>query len=110
MKVETVICDDIDYTVYVGENAADNDKIIKSGRQNDLWLHFESISSPHLVLSCEGQTVSKRCLYMVAQLLWKYKPKAPHNQGVIYTEIKNVKLTNVPGSVLTKRTQRLKLK
>lgn len=36
--------------IRVGENAAENQRLCKEARQNDLWFHLDGQSSPHAVL------------------------------------------------------------
>jgi len=111
VKSETIYIEENDksYNVLIGQNAKDNDAIIKDSEPNDIWFHFAEISSPHIVLQSDGDDVPKRYLHQIANLLWDYKSKAPRNQKVIYTEIKNIKLTKTPGSVITKNIRTLKL-
>jgi predicted ribosome quality control (RQC) complex YloA/Tae2 family protein len=108
MKRETVIINDKEYTILIGQNANENDQIIKMSNQNDIWFHFENISGPHIVLCSDGDTIPKRYLNEVACKLFLYKQKAPKNQNVIYTQIKNVKLTDIPGLVKTKNLNVIK--
>lgn len=38
-------------SIRVGENAAENQRLCKEAKQNDLWFHLEGQSSPHAILS-----------------------------------------------------------
>jgi len=105
MKTETIVIEDREYTILIGQNANENDQIIKMSDQNDIWFHFETISGPHIILRSGGDNIPKRYLNEISAKLFRYKPKAPKNQNVIYTEIKNVKLTTTPGRVITKNTK-----
>lgn len=93
-----------EYVILIGEYAQDNEKIIKMSSQHSIWMHFENISGPHLVLQNNGDEIPKRYLNEVASKLFKYKSMVC-KQNVIYTNIGNVKLTNVPGRVLTRNTK-----
>jgi predicted ribosome quality control (RQC) complex YloA/Tae2 family protein len=104
MKREILTIDDKDYTILIGQNAKENDEIIKMSNQNDIWFHFENVSGPHIILNSNGDDIPKRYLNQVAAKLFEYKTKVPRNQNVIYTKIKNVRLTDVPGKVITKST------
>jgi predicted ribosome quality control (RQC) complex YloA/Tae2 family protein len=108
MKREIFIIDEKEYQLLIGQNAKENEDIIKMSNQNDLWFHFENISGPHIILQSNGDLIPKRYLYQIAIKLFEHKPKAPKNQNVIYTEIKNIKLTNTLGTVNTKCTKLLK--
>ncbi len=93
-----------EYTILIGENANDNEKIIKISSQNSIWMHFENVSGPHLILQNNGDDIPKRYLNNVAARLFKYKQKVG-NQNIIYTNVGNLKLTNTPGKVITKNTK-----
>lgn len=106
MKTETIEIDQSDgtikeYKILIGENAIDNEKIIKISSQNSIWMHFENISGPHLILQNNGDEIPKRYLNEVASRLFKYKQKVAR-QNIIYTNVGNIKLTNIPGKVITK--------
>jgi predicted ribosome quality control (RQC) complex YloA/Tae2 family protein len=106
MKTETIEIDQSDgtikeYKILIGENATDNEKIIKISSQNSIWMHFENVSGPHLILQNNGDEIPKRYLNEVASRLFKYKQKVAR-QNIIYTNVGNIKLTNIPGKVITK--------
>jgi predicted ribosome quality control (RQC) complex YloA/Tae2 family protein len=106
MKEEKIQLKNKEYIVWIGENANDNDEIIKKADPCDIWFHYRDISSPHLILRSNGDKISEKYLKQVARLLFKYKnvPK----QSVIYTQVKNVELTETAGSVITKNTRSIK--
>ena len=92
------------YQILIGKHAKGNDTIIniaKKAHQNNLWFHFDKISSPHIILFNGNDQIEKRYLYQIANKLWEYR-NAPKNTKVIYTEIKNISLTEIPGTVSTK--------
>jgi predicted ribosome quality control (RQC) complex YloA/Tae2 family protein len=88
-----------EYTIIIGQNAKENTQIIKDSHPENIWFHLSSSSSAHIILQNEGDIIPKRYLNQIAGKLFKYKKNAPI-QDVIYTEIKNVKLTSTPGLVL----------
>lgn len=92
------------YAILIGENAQDNEKIIKMSSQHSIWMHFENVSGPHLILQNEGDEIPKRYINEVASRLFKYKQKVGR-QNIIYTNVGNVKLTKTPGMVITKNTK-----
>jgi predicted ribosome quality control (RQC) complex YloA/Tae2 family protein len=96
------------YNIIIGQNARENTLIVKDSHPNDIWMHFESISSAHIILQSSGDVIPKQYIDQVAFLLFKYKSKAPKNSNVIYTEIKNVKCTTTPGLVYTTNTKVIK--
>jgi predicted ribosome quality control (RQC) complex YloA/Tae2 family protein len=109
MKIESIIIKEQAYKILIGRNAKDNEQVIKISNPNDIWLHFANISSPHIILQSNGNIIPKRELKYVALLLFKYKISALKNEKIIYTEIRNISLTKITGTVLTKNTKVLKM-
>jgi predicted ribosome quality control (RQC) complex YloA/Tae2 family protein len=111
MKSETIFIEENNkiYTILIGQNAKENSLIIKESEPDDIWFHFNDISSSHIILQSNGDSIPKRYLFQVAKLLWDYKSNVPKNQKVIYTQIKNVKLTKTPGTVTTRNITILQL-
>lgn len=105
---ETILIDDKEYTIYIGKNAYGNEEIIKLCHQESIWFHFDNISSAHIILESHGDDIPKRYINLVAGKLFDYKRSAPPNSKVIYTQVKNVKLTKTLGSVITKNTKTIK--
>ena len=99
---------DIQYKILIGRNAKGNDIIIKMSHPQDLWFHLDNISSPHIILQSHGDSIPKKYINQVAGMLFEYKKNAPNNCNVIYTQIENVKLSNVHGTVTTKKLKILK--
>jgi len=88
------------YYILIGKNSKGNEEIIKTSHLEDTWFHLENLSSPHIILKNEGDIIPKRYLNQVAGMLFEYKKNAPKNSNVIYTKVKNVKLTNILGTVI----------
>jgi predicted ribosome quality control (RQC) complex YloA/Tae2 family protein len=92
-----------EYNILIGRNASGNEEIIKISHPESLWFHFNNISSAHIILQNNGDIIPKRYLNQVANMLFEYKKNAPRNSNVIYTKVKNIKLTGVLGSVIIKK-------
>lgn len=107
-KTEIVVIDEREYTLLIGTNAKSNETIIKISEPLDLWFHLEGVSSPHIILQTDGDNLCKRALRQVAAKLFEHKKNAPKKTNVIYTEVKNVKLTSTLGSVFTRKTSIIK--
>jgi predicted ribosome quality control (RQC) complex YloA/Tae2 family protein len=101
---KTLRINEREYIINIGRNALGNEFIIKSGNKCDLWFHLENESSPHLVLE-NNDSITKEVIRRVGMEIYKYKKS---KDNIIYTEISNVKCTNIPGSVITKQTKVLK--
>lgn len=105
---EDIYINDNLYIIYIGKNALGNEQIIKHSHPESLWFHFDNISSAHIILESKGDDIPKRYIHQVAAKLFNYKKNIPNNIKVIYTQIKNVKLTNVLGTVIPKHTKTIK--
>lgn len=99
------------YTVIIGTNKYENDQIIKDSDQNDIWFHLNNMSGPHIILKNGGDKIPKRYLNQIAILFQQLKLKSnlSNKYNVIYTTVKNVKLTNVPGQVTITNTKLIKI-
>ena len=96
------------YEILIGKNAYGNEEIIKMSDNDDLWFHINNLPSAHLILKCK-EKISKRDLYKIGNILLDHNKKVPRNSNIIYTKVKNIKLTNKLGSVITKNTELLKM-
>jgi predicted ribosome quality control (RQC) complex YloA/Tae2 family protein len=90
----------------IGKNAQDNFNIIDQANENDLWFHLADYPSCHVIASIPNLNISKKELKKIIKqgaLLCKInsKYKKENNLEVIYTEVKNVKKTEVIGEVIT---------
>lgn len=106
---KTLEIDDKEYNILIGRNAKGNDEIIKLSNQNDIWFHVDNISSPHIILQNNGEIISKRYLNLIASWFKEYKTNLPNKYTIIYTEVKNVKLTNTLGQVNVSNTRKIKI-
>lgn len=94
-----------EYSILIGKNAAGNEEIIKISHQESVWMHLNNTPSAHIILQNEGDIIPKRYINQVASMLFERKKNAPRNSNVIYTQVKNVKLTNVLGTVIPRNTK-----
>lgn len=107
-KTENIEIENKEYILYIGRNAKGNDEIIRRSDPESIWFHFENISSPHIILETNGDQIQKRYLTEIGNKLYKFKKNVPKNTKVIYTEVKNIKLTKTIGCVITKNTKTIK--
>jgi predicted ribosome quality control (RQC) complex YloA/Tae2 family protein len=101
---------DKELEVWIGENAKDNEKCIQLADEESLWFHLEDISSCHIILQTFGAAVNKSELQQIGELFSEYKGGLKKKYGVIYTEVKNVKLTKTRGTVIPSNTRRYTVK
>lgn len=116
MKTILIYIDElnIEMTLLIGQNKYENDQLIKTSDQNDIWFHLENMSGPHFVLKMNDndniiKKVPKKYLNHIASLFRQYKSGLYSKYNVIYTEIKNIKLTDEIGTVIPKKINRIKI-
>lgn len=79
----------------IGKNAKNNSQLVKDADKNDWWFHLKNDSSSHIIL--ESDKLTQENLDEVVQL---YKNKLGKSKiEIVYTQIKNLKLTKNPGQV-----------
>ena len=112
MKIENIFINALkrEITFYIGKNQNENFEVIDKGTSNDLWFHANNISSCHVVCSIPDVLSKKELQYVVkvGALLCKNntnKLKSMKNVEIIYTCIKNIEKTDVPGLVITQNTK-----
>jgi predicted ribosome quality control (RQC) complex YloA/Tae2 family protein len=101
----------ISYVCLIGKSAQENWNLIDSSNENDLWFHLEDYSSPHIILKTNNTNknkISKNVIKACAIYCKQYsKLKSDSNISIIYTEIKNIKKTNIVGSVITSNIKKI---
>lgn len=89
--------------IKIGENAKDNDQVIMSSNQTDIWFHLDSLPSCHVVIVCNKKNpVTNKMINYCSQLCKENTKYKNQKVKVKYTEIKNVKRTETPGKVILK--------
>ena len=106
MKTNIFLYNNIEYTIYVGQNKTENWELIDAAEQRDIWFHIENMASCHVVLQNVEKVklrdipkqVIKRCAYLCkinSSVLVKTMSKC----NVIYTPISEVVKTDIVGQV-----------
>ena len=106
--IENIEINDKIYQIYIGKNAIANEQIIKLSHPESIWFHFNNISSAHIILDSKGDNIPQKYINQIALKLFEYKKHVPNNINAIYTKVKNVKLTNKCGTVITRNTRIIK--
>ncbi len=89
-----------DITIKMGQNARENDRLVKESLQTSIWLHLDNFPSAHVVI--QNDNPSKAVIKYAAQQLKDYS-KYNFNVKVNYISIRYVKRTDKAGLVqLTK--------
>lgn len=102
--------DNCEYKIRVGENAQENWDLISESEQNDVWFHVENNPSCHVVLYVGDVKKPHKSVINYCASLCKEGSKKKYSKkvNVIYTEIRNVKKTDKPGSVTIRNTRTTK--
>ncbi len=99
-RKDTITINNNVYEIFIGKNAKGNEEIIKLCDPNSIWFHFDDISSSHIILESKGDKVQKEYLKKVGLMLYQYKKSVPKGTRIIYTSVKNIKLTDELGTVI----------
>lgn len=114
LKSETIYFPNLDQeiTFYIGKNKHENFSVIDRGDPEDLWFHAKNDSSCHVVaiIPEDEDYTSKELLTIIKRgaLICKEntaKLAALSNVEIIYTKLKNVIKTEIPGCVETSNTK-----
>jgi len=111
MKNEKIFIteNDKEYQILIGRNKLENEQIIKSSYSNDIWFHLNDYPSCHIVLKSGDDNIPKKYLTHIAKMFSLYKKGLPKNYKVIYTNIKNIKLTDEIGAVFPQNSKIIKI-
>jgi predicted ribosome quality control (RQC) complex YloA/Tae2 family protein len=112
MKTENIFVNGLkrEIVFHIGKNKDENFEVIGNGKSTDIWFHAKDISSCHVVCELPEDIDKKDLRYIikVGALLCKNnttKLKSQKGVEVIYTQIKNITKTSIPGCVLTENTK-----
>ncbi len=109
---EQIIINGLSIIYHIGTSAQDNFNIIDQSTDNDLWFHADNYSSCHVIAKIDLNLNLKR-KQMQTIIKWgailckrhTSKLKTQSNIDIIYTQIKNVKKTDVIGQVNVTNTK-----
>jgi predicted ribosome quality control (RQC) complex YloA/Tae2 family protein len=111
MKTESIFITENgkEYQILIGRNKYENEQIIKSSYSNDIWFHLNDYSSCHIILQSGDDNIPKKYLTDIAKMFSLYKKGLPKKYKVIYTNIKNIKLTDEIGTVIPQNSKIIKI-
>jgi len=112
MKEKIIEIEKINIEYKIGENQWENDKLIDEGEEEDIWYHNGITSSCHVLCKLPqnvkiGRKMRKVIIKEGAKLC-KYhtkKTRSEHLTEIIYTQLKNVKKTQIAGRVIAEETK-----
>lgn len=98
-----------EYTIRIGRNARENDKLLRASQPTVLWFHLTDETSPHGFLETDHPT--RELLLYTAYLVKSFsKHKDRIRVSVDILERRYVKRTKTPGLVtLTKTPKRVRV-
>ncbi len=80
------------FQIRAGRNNLQNDRLVRTAADDDLWLHTQKYHSCHVVVKTQGKNVPDEVLLYAARICAKYSDGgAGGSVAVDYTKIKNVK-------------------
>lgn len=90
------------FRILAGRNNMENDKLVRSARPDDLWLHAKAYHSCHVVVKTEGKPVPDEVLLFAAGICAQYSDGKGDKVPVDYCEVRFVKKPpkSNPGSVV----------
>lgn len=79
------------FRIFAGRNNLQNDRLVKSSAENDIWLHTQKYHSCHVVIKTEGKKVPDEVLLYAAQICAKFSSSKGGRVPVDYCPVKFVK-------------------
>jgi len=97
------------YTIYVGKNAENNDKLLAFAHKDDIWLHAKDVSGSHVVIKTQNKTTLPKTVLEYAASLAAYYSKN-RNQSLVavcFTQKKYVRKRKglAAGQVIVEKEQ-----
>jgi len=106
MRSETIFIQGLNKEImfHIGTNQNENFDVLDKGLENDLWFHANNESSCHIVANIPEDIEKGGLRYIIKRgaLLCKNntnKLRPKKNIEFLYTKIKYVEKTNIPGMV-----------
>ncbi len=79
------------FRIFAGRNNLQNDKLLKTGAPNDMWLHAQKYHSCHVLIKTEGRAVPDKVLLFAAGVCARYSDGKGDKIPVDYCPLKHVK-------------------
>ncbi len=93
------------FLVQVGRSAEENDRLVRSVRPDDVWLHARGVPGAHVIVKASGREVPRHVLERAAELAaWHSRARGEQRVPVSYTEGRHVrKPRKAPRGMVTMR-------
>ena len=79
------------FRILMGRNNLENDKLVRSSKDDDIWMHAKAYHSSHVVIRTEGKDVPDDVLLYAAGLCARYSQGKGDKVSIDYCPIKYVK-------------------
>lgn len=79
------------FAILAGRNNLQNDKLVRAGAPEDVWLHAQKYHSCHVVIKTEGKRVPDGVLLFAAEICARYSDGKGDKIPVDYCKLKFVK-------------------
>jgi predicted ribosome quality control (RQC) complex YloA/Tae2 family protein len=97
-----------DIPMRLGENALENNHLVRSARANDVWVHLDAFPSGHVVVACDDEPPPRGIVREAARwCLENTKYKRVKFTKACTTKISNVIPGDRPGEVQFKSNRRV---
>ena len=96
------------FSVEIGRSARENDRLVRSARACDLWLHARGVPGAHVVIHTDGRPVPREVLQRAAELAaWHSRARGERKVPISYTEARYVRRPRgaAPGMVTLQQEQ-----
>jgi len=93
------------YVYKIGQCQNENDFLVKTAGQDDVWIHIDKLPSAHgLVFRGDNRDVSKGVILHVCSIIAE-KTKYGNKVKFIWTRRRNLVRTKEPGKVIVKKVE-----
>lgn len=106
MKKFAHLIGQINYIIWIGQNAKENWDLVDKSEPDDLWFHLDEYPSSHVVISSDSKFTDEifysNQIIALASDYCKSHSKLKNTSGkikIVYTQIKNLKKGKEIGSV-----------
>ena len=80
------------FKIMLGKNEKGNIELLKEAKKRDIWLHLKGISSTHVIIRTDKQTIPHSVLEFAAKLCVEFSVAQNGAYLVDYTQRRNVKM------------------
>lgn len=98
MKIFNIVDDNTSVTFRLGRNAKENHGLIDHADPEDWWFHIKDHPSGHCIV--EKNQLSKQDIIFAGKIVKEHSKQKNKKISIIYTQVKFIKKTKIPGEVI----------